>query len=252
MNALERNMYPLILSVLANINLGFNNLRGTLLYVTYLYIMLESNVDRRQAMQYLQFLLWIYINEYANSKFTVVYMYITNLFYSTYSYLNYRADEISFPIDSGHRKKKKRDPLEITSLRTVWESPPSNARVERIGEKREKNKHSWNRQLRRKRTRGKEATERSRGERDVHQLGQASTSIVERQTISPSRPGHDPGDCPGRGETARRTAACSPACLLRSSWMHFHVITGSPQATVCARAQLRISPGQGRLSLVSF
>lgn len=50
-------MYPLILSVLANINLSFNNLRGTLLYVTHLYIILESNVDRRQAMQYLRFLL---------------------------------------------------------------------------------------------------------------------------------------------------------------------------------------------------
>lgn len=33
--------------------------------------------------------------------------------------------------------------------------------------------------------------------------------------------------------------------------MHFHVITGSPRAPVCTRAQLQTSPEQGRLSLVS-
>lgn len=105
---------------------------------------------------------------------------------------------------------KGKNSFEITSLRTVRGPPPSNARV---GGKKKQTVVESAAAAAKTHSRGKEATERPRGERDVHHLGQASTSIVERQAISPSRPGHDPGDCPGRGETCQENGSL-PACLM--------------------------------------
>lgn len=100
-------------------------------------------------------------------------------------------------------------------------------------------------------------TERSRSERNVCHLSQASTLIIERWRNSPAVPR------PRYGElfrtwryTAGRAVACLPACLLAClptclpshSWMHFHVITGSPR---CPCVQLWTSSEQGRLSLIS-
>lgn len=74
----------------------------------------------------------------------------------------------------------------------------------------------------------------------------------------------DPGDCPGRAETARRTVACLPcllaclpvcllaclpACLLARgcTFTSLPVLHGARER---ARAQLQASPEQGRLSLI--
>lgn len=48
-NTLERNTNPLSLSVLANINLNFNNLsiiKGMPLHVIHVHIIAESNIKR--------------------------------------------------------------------------------------------------------------------------------------------------------------------------------------------------------------
>lgn len=124
--------------------------------------------------------------------------------------------------------------IEITSQKKIQNCSPWSTRVSKMQMRTSRIATTVKTRIRRK-----EMTERSRGERNVCHFSQASTLIVERQTISPAvlRP-HDPEDCSERGDTARRAVVCLPACLpdcLPShSWMHFHVITGSPRRGVRA------------------